>query len=312
MRGGYGDPPRKTSKLRYRTRTRGPFTLAARTGNPAALARRRGFTLVELLIVIAIIAVLAALFVPAAALALGLAHTVVCQNNLRNIAVGYRQYLVDSGGLWPPMLVNDPPQTLLARIKDDAGLAARTSNVVRAGPHWSIVLWPYIRTVDVYTCPADPKKGLRGDDVVSVKQQPLAVLRDAPPESYGLNAVLFRYSDAMRRRAGCNWGTQNDSDYRDISSYTSAVDQRRQFPALDSRILFFCGTVGQSVGSQYNIAFRDDGLVERWEWHPRRASAAFADEPGSGSNYLFVGGHIEYRDELPTPWEWGCDLGREP
>jgi len=282
----------------------------------AALNRRRGFTLVELLLVIAIVVILIALLVPAVAYALGLARLVVCQNNLRNIAVGYRQYMTDSGGLWPPMLINEPPQVLLARIKDDTGLsatdAAQGPNLSRAGPHWSIVLWPYIRMLDVYTCPADPKNGLRGDDVLSPQQRSLAVFHDAPPESYGLNVILFRYSDAMRRRAGCTWGTRGDSDYRDVTSYTSAGDQRRQFPALESRILFFCGTSGQTVGSQYNTAFRSDGLVERWDWHPRRASAAFADEPGSGSNYLFVGGHIEYRDELPGRWEWGYDLGREP
>ena len=278
---------------------------------PARL-RHRGFTLVELLVVIAIVAVLAALLVPAALLALGLADIVTCQNNLRNIAVGYRQYMTDSGGLWPPMLVNDPPQALLARIKEDTGLAPQASSATRAGPHWSIVLWPYFRTMSIYTCPADPKKGLRGDAVVIPERRGLATFQDAPPESYGLNAILFRYSDAMRRRAGCTWGTHGDSDYRDVTSYTSAVDQRRQFPALESRILIFCGTSGQTVGSQYNTAFRGDGLVERWEWHPRRASAAFADEPGCGANYLFVGGHIEYRDELPGLWEWGYDLGREP
>jgi prepilin-type N-terminal cleavage/methylation domain-containing protein/prepilin-type processing-associated H-X9-DG protein len=279
---------------------------------PSAPTRRGAFTLIELLLVIMIVAVLVALLVPAVAYALGLAHLAVCQNNLRNIAVGYRQYLTDSGGLWPPMLVSEPPATLLARINDDTGLAPTQTAAARAGPHWSIVLWPYIRTMDVYTCPSDPKKGLRGDAVVSPDRRGLATLKDAPPESYSLNVILFRYSDAMRRRAGCSWGTRGDSDYRDITSYTSSADQRRQFPALESRILFFCGASGQTVGSQYNTAFRTDGLVERWEWHPRRASTAFVDEPGCGSNYLFAGGHIEYRDELPTPWEWGYDLGRQP
>jgi len=292
------------------------MTVAAYHPGAVALARRGGFTLVELLLVIAIMLTLVSLLLPAAAHAIGVAHIATCQNNLRNIAAGYRQYVMDSGGLWPPMLVNEPPQGLLARIQDDTGLApssaAQGGNVARAGPHWSILLWPYLRTLDVYTCPADPKNSLRGDAVLAPEQRSLAVFRDAPPESYGLNVILFRYSDAMRRRAGCKWGTRGDSDYRDITSYTSAVDQRRQFPGLPSRILFFCGTSGQTVGSQYNVAFRSGGLVERWNWHPRRASAPFVDEPGCGANYLFVGGHIEYRDELPSPWEWGYDLGREP
>jgi len=285
---------------------------------PRRLPPRRatGFTLAELLLVIGMVAVLAALLAAAMTDAIGLAWMVRCQGNLREIGAAYRRYLTDWRGEWPPVLTTRPedlPAGLLKQIQDAAGLAAApprpAANWGQPGPHWSIVLWPYLHSIDIYTCPSDPKRGLRGGEVLSPEKSAGQALLDAPPESYGLNVILFRTADDLRRQAGCNWGTRGDSDYNGLATCTTAADQRRQFPALESRILLFCGTAGQTVGSQYNIAFRTSGLVERWEWHPHRASAAFADEPGSGANYLFVGGHVEFRDELPGPWEWGCDLG---
>lgn len=57
-----------------------------------------GFTLVELLVVIAVIAVLLALLVPALRKAREVARRVVCQSNLRQIAVAWNAYLDDWGG----------------------------------------------------------------------------------------------------------------------------------------------------------------------------------------------------------------------
>jgi len=279
----------------------------------------RGWTLLELLFVIAIIAVLVALLVPAAWAALAAVDSVRCQNNLRHIGIAYGQYLSDSGGVWPPISTTETPSDLpglLARIEADTRLKAApprpAANYGRPGPHWSIVLFPYLQSMSIYTCPCDPKAGLVGQAVVSADLAHNVTFLDAPPESYALNVILFRTQDAWRLAAGCTWGTHNDADYNGLTTSTTLAEQRRQFPALNQRILFFCGAAGQSVGSQYNVPFRSSGLfgAERWEWHPRRASRAYADEPGSGSNYLFGDGRIEWRDELPGLWEWGYELGR--
>jgi len=275
-------------------------------------------TLTELLIVLAILMVLAGLLAAAVWTAVAAAESVRCQNRLRQIGGAFRQYLQDSGGLWPPIFTTQKtPVDLFKTIEEATGLvmapARPAADWGQPGPHWSIVLWPYLESLEMYTCPSDPKAGQCGREVVPAGREHAVALLDAPPESYALNVVLFRTADDLRRQAGCAWGTSGEVDFSDLSSYTHQSEQRRLFPALQQRVLFFCGASGQTVGSQSNVPFRSRaGLagVERWEWHYGRASAAFADEPGSGSNYLFYGGHVEYRDRLPDLWEWGYELRR--
>jgi prepilin-type processing-associated H-X9-DG protein len=289
------------------------------SGPGRALRRggRPGVSLLEVLVIVVLAAVLAGLIVPVLAEALGMADTVRCQGRLRQIGLAYHRHMRDTGGVWPPLLSSEAPEAAFRRIRQDTGLAMAPRRPAEGwgqpGPHWSIILYEYLRSIDLYTCPADPKAGTRGAAAVRPGTEHAVALRDAPPESYALNVVLFRTADDLRRQAGCTWGTRGDADYSGISSSTTRAEQRRLFGSLDARILFFCGASGQTVGSQFNVPFRDRaGLagVERWEWHPSLARAPFADEPGRGSNYLFHGGHVEYRDELPGLWEWGYALDR--
>ena len=86
-----------------------------------SLPRRRAFTLVELLVVAAIIALLAALLLPAMASAQRAGKAAVCLSNLRQIGIAIQSYSNDFTGSIPygPQA---PPFTLFCRCHLDRRL----------------------------------------------------------------------------------------------------------------------------------------------------------------------------------------------
>jgi prepilin-type N-terminal cleavage/methylation domain-containing protein/prepilin-type processing-associated H-X9-DG protein len=71
---------------------------ARQTGQPG-----RGFTLVELLVVVSIVALLIAMLLPALSKARQAAVTIRCAVNLRQIGTGFVMYASDSSGFLPPV-----------------------------------------------------------------------------------------------------------------------------------------------------------------------------------------------------------------
>jgi prepilin-type N-terminal cleavage/methylation domain-containing protein/prepilin-type processing-associated H-X9-DG protein len=125
----------------------------------------RGFTLVELLVVIAVIGILAGLLLPALAGAKSKAHTVGCLNNLRQDAIAGHLYTSDNGDLLVPnnpVTHGDSAKPMLATWAGNAaayGLPDGTNDANLLGgypgqPNLG-VLGPYVKTTRVFKCPAD-------------------------------------------------------------------------------------------------------------------------------------------------------------
>ena len=98
-------------------------------------APRRGFTLLELLVVIALVALLASLLLPSLARAKASAQRTICLSHIRQLGAAAAVYAADAGRL-PSIL-----QWLYA---------TGASNDLASG-----ALYPYLRTKAVYLCPTD-------------------------------------------------------------------------------------------------------------------------------------------------------------
>ncbi len=288
------------------------FRLLHAASPPPSPRRRRadGFTVIELLIVVAIILALAAMILPAYGDLHGQLRGVQCQDNLRKLQACFKMYTRDHDRQFPPMQATGRPEPLVVEMARDAGLTLNQG--VRAGGyHWSLVLWPYHRSLSTYTCPCDP--ALESDDGggIHAATRTATPFADAPPLSYGLNTLLFRSLPPLRNLAKASWG-KKAGEFASNLTYTTMNDQKQQIPNLEGRILMFCGTGGFPVGNQSNVAWRDSGIAKRYEWHPEGGPGPFDDSPDHGSYYAFYDGRVEFRQEFPSRYEWAMDLTSSP
>ncbi|MBX3095638.1 MAG: prepilin-type N-terminal cleavage/methylation domain-containing protein [Fimbriimonadaceae bacterium] len=112
--------------------------------------RRKGFTLIEVLVVIAIIAILAAFLFPVFAKAKARSKQTACLSNMKQIGTAFALYMSDTDDLFPngldavdkfqPMIWESEPE-FFAQIPDM--------------PLLSDLLQPYLKNREVFHSPAD-------------------------------------------------------------------------------------------------------------------------------------------------------------
>lgn len=90
------------------------------------MLQQRGFTLIEILVVIAIIGILASILFPVFAKAREKARTSTCQSNLKQMGIAFEMYRADWDQTYPPAYL------------------------------WKTNLQPYIKTLAVNKCPSRP------------------------------------------------------------------------------------------------------------------------------------------------------------
>lgn len=167
----------------------------------------RGFTLVEMLVVIAIIAILVAIIFPVFANAREKARQTRCQTNLMQLVQGLKQYRTEYG-MYPP-----PPWYDEGEGKYKGGFSA---------------LYPdYITDKNLLICPDDADvRALREDALDRVYSSYNGVATDPPDGDWALTGILYNYYGYTYDAGGQNGysdGFQTEAALAPIGAQSPAI-----------------------------------------------------------------------------------------
>jgi prepilin-type N-terminal cleavage/methylation domain-containing protein len=190
---------------------RTPFTNGAGT---------RGFTLVELLAVIAISALLAALLLPTLSKARGRAEGIACLNNTRQLGLAWQLYADDHDGLLPYNLVMNEfsGRTNINWVNNVMTWDLNSDNTNTA-TITGASLGPYASGVtSIYHCPSDR----------TLSAQQRAAGLDHRIRSYSMNAMVGNVGASL-----INGVNTNNPGYRQFFKITQIPRPAEIFVFLD-------------------------------------------------------------------------------
>ncbi len=149
---------------------------------------RTGFTLVEMLVVIGIIVLLAALLLPAIQAARESARSTQCQSNLRQIAMGALHYSDRWDSILPPFKWDFKGRPIRVTIGDDVDA------IMVDTPRWPTILSPYWGgTFDLDEYRALSTATGKIDDSIAVITNRVLICPDAPERNV-IRSVGYGYN----------------------------------------------------------------------------------------------------------------------
>jgi prepilin-type N-terminal cleavage/methylation domain-containing protein/prepilin-type processing-associated H-X9-DG protein len=239
---------------------------------------RRAFTLVELLVTIAIIAILASLLVPAIARAKGSGRQIVCENNLRQLGLGWTIYAQDNND----RLAYNLGGTEIKRLNKRDQYYNWANSLLNWELDWSNTndvlntrasLGSYVAAnARVYRCPSD--------NVLSKVQRRAGW--DHRSRTYSMNAMVGDAGEFTR--GGTN---VNNPYYRQYMTHSEIPQPAAIFAFIEEH--------PHSINDGY---FLNKGYSSEWYDLP----ASFHN---GGANLSFADGHQELR-------RWQRDSTKKP
>ena len=249
----------------------GPHGTTAGAGRDTPRRRLKGFTLVEVLVVVAIIALLVAILLPSLAKVRQQTRRVLCQANLKQLMFGWKQYLIENDGRFP---------------------RGSVLNITYGGKQGQELVFQGPRPLNKYlNLPSKVSRSSRGADLFKCPSDRSKTIYRVPPEedvfaahfdffgnSYLTNQILIGPKPPL------------------FSEADPCVDANRD---LDKRLDFALGPRIGEVSHQSRLVVLGDypwvGCVDNFiptrpEWHGRRSG----DPLSCWHNLGFMDGHAEF------------------
>jgi prepilin-type N-terminal cleavage/methylation domain-containing protein/prepilin-type processing-associated H-X9-DG protein len=229
---------------------------------------RKGFTLVELLVVVAIIAVLAGIIFPVFARARARAESTTCQSNLRQLGAAFQQYLNEFDDQYP-----------------NSWRTQRSPYGELNHSWWDVLIYPYVRSDAVFACPANDTPSY------SVHQAFDSRGLKTRRVTYALNNQLLGAAAGVDKfqYVGDPPDPALASDVDDPASTILLAEKMQDYPGHTPSQPNQPGNQSQEVDVWFQLT--EPGITPP-DWDTSWGVARSLH--GLGSNFLFVDGHVKF------------------
>lgn len=238
-----------------------------RGGTPLA-----AISLVEILVVVAVLAALLILLLPALARSRQLTQQCACREHLRQLQTAFLVYALDHDDrLVPNDYVYDARYTVAPLSTGDSWCPGNTRKDINGSNIERGMLFPYLQVVAVYRCPSDPGTVLlaEGGSVPRSRSYNLSIWLNTRPEVLASYTRLSEIHDPIPSECYSFLDVHEDG----IEDPTFGL-----FPYESKLGKSWLDLPADRHGRGANLAFVD-GHVEHWRWKAKKVFVRFVQPP---------------------------------
>jgi prepilin-type N-terminal cleavage/methylation domain-containing protein len=272
-------------------------------------SRRKAFTLIEVLVVVAIIALLISILLPSLRIARERARAVVCATNLRTTGMAVRYYTQANQDSYPGC--GKWAETCATYIKRLG--ANKFTGSERTGPSDGVI----DQQVEFYSCPSDP---IRMDTTQKVRFYNGRMQTMRYWVSYGMNGFIsFPLVSPDKAREGVDYKVRNNEGIPNSNDEFIPKYLRRTAEDRRASEVVLMADAGDDDLGPWHPTIPDSQF--QWDWDDAVDSMPTDADPGAlevhhgdGNNFLHLDQHVDYfkwtnrknpRGGVPRfPWRW--------